>query len=116
MTRHGNMRLGTVQSIVRLAKHNKKISTTNKPLVVKSNLTIDSEMPPKMTLGIRPPSPIKTRQQNKNQHPGIADAPKPCHSHAKMEAIHVEAAQKKKTTEQEKQKALKHIADRVWHG
>ena len=64
-----------------------------------------------MTLGVRPPSPIKTRQQNKNQHPGIANAPKLCHSHAEMEAIRVEAAQKKKTTEQEKQKALKHVAE-----
>jgi hypothetical protein len=68
-------------------------------------------MPPKMILGIRPPSPMKTRQRNKDQHPGVADAPKSRRSHAEMEALRLETAQKKKITEEEKQKALKHVAE-----
>lgn len=68
-------------------------------------------MPPKMTLGVRPPSPMKTRQRNKAQHPGIADAPKSRRSHAEMEAIRLETAQKKKIAEEEKKKALKHVAE-----
>src|SRR5882757_2084763 len=73
--------------------------------------TTNTEMPPKMILIVRPPSPMKTRQRNKDQHPGIADAPKSRRSHAEMEAIRFEAAQKKKITEEEKQKALKHVAE-----
>jgi hypothetical protein len=54
---------------------------------------------------------MKTRQRNKDQHPGIADAPKSRRSHAEMEAIRLETAQKKKITEEEKKKALKYVAE-----
>lgn len=93
-----NPQLGAVQLIVPFAKHNKNIFHNKQTTVLKSNLTINTEMPPKMILGVRPPSPIETQQWNKDQ---IANAPKSHHSHAKMEAICLETAQKKKITEEE---------------
>ncbi|KAF8219359.1 hypothetical protein L208DRAFT_1341187 [Tricholoma matsutake] len=66
-------------------------------------------MPPKMSLNF--PSPMKTRACNKDQHPGAAFIPKACHSHAEMELIRKQEAEQKQIAMEEKQRALKHVAE-----
>lgn len=68
-------------------------------------------MPPKMTLNFQPPTPVKTRAHNKDQHPGAVAASKLHRSHAEMETICKEQATKKKISKEEKQKVLAHVAE-----
>ena len=64
-----------------------------------------------MTLNFQPPTPVKTRARNKDQHPGAVAVPKPRCSHAEMEVICKEQATKKKISQEKKQKALAHVAE-----
>ena len=64
-------------------------------------------MPAKLALNF---TPIVMRLKNKDQHPGAYYIPKPCHSHAEMESIQQEEAEKKQVQEEKLQQGLKNIA------
>lgn len=64
-------------------------------------------MPAKLALNF---TPIATRSKNKDQHPGAYYIPKPRRSHAEMESIRQEEAEKKQVQEEKLQQGLKNVA------
>jgi hypothetical protein len=64
-------------------------------------------MPAKLALNF---TPIATRSRNKDQHPGACYIPKPRRSHAEMESIRQEEAEKKQAQEEKLQQGLKKVA------
>jgi hypothetical protein len=89
--------------------NNHSPNTTKKIFSIAQTNIFPTTMPPKMSLNF--PSPMKTRTRNKDQHPAAAFIPKPRRSHAEMELIRKQEAEKKKIALEEKQKALKRVAE-----
>lgn len=73
-------------------------------------LSLSSIMPQKIPVNYNA-TPMKTRSRNKGQHPGAPDAPKPRRSHAEMETIRREHAEKKQAEQETKQRALERVAN-----